>query len=168
MNWKDDKRWSDKFLPEIKMILGLHLIGEPPIEEDCERNTDLIVLKMDAVRIACRIRRYEYFSKYPNEITIRSSRPSGIKTELTKILEGWGDYFFYGFSDESETRLISWKLCRLTAFRIWFQRQSYINKGDIPGMGKNNSDNSSAFLAFKANTIPDFIMAYKVKRQEAA
>ena len=60
-NWENDKRWSDKFLPEIKMILGLHLIGEPPIEEDCERNTDLIVLKMEPVRIACRIRKYKYF-----------------------------------------------------------------------------------------------------------
>lgn len=69
-NWEINKQWSDRFLPEIKMILGLHLIGEPPIEEDCERNTDLIVLKMEAVRIACRVRRYDYFRRYPNDIRI--------------------------------------------------------------------------------------------------
>lgn len=41
---------------EIKSVLGMRLIGEPPIEEDRERNTDLIVLKMEAVRVGCRIR----------------------------------------------------------------------------------------------------------------
>ena len=42
-NWKNDKRWSDRFLPEIKGIIGTHLITEPPYEEDAERNTDLMV-----------------------------------------------------------------------------------------------------------------------------
>ena len=166
-DWKEDKRWSDKFLPEIKMILGLHLIGEPPIEEDCERNTDLIVLKMDAVRIACRIRRYEYFSKYPDDITIRYGRPSGVKTELTKIIEGWGDYFSYGFSDENEKNLISWRLCRLNDFRVWFNRQIVSNKGVMPGANKNNNDNSSSFLVFKADVIPNFILAKHTKQQAA-
>jgi hypothetical protein len=155
--WKEDKRWSDKFLPEIKQILGLYLIGEPPIEEDSERNTDLIVLKMEAVRIACRIRRYEYFSKYPNEITIREGRPSGTKTELTKIIEGWGDYFFYGFSDESEENLVLWRLCDLKAFRIWLMRYLCEFK-KLPGIPKNNIDNSSSFRAFDADIIPNFII----------
>ena len=50
-NWKTDKRWSDRFLPEIKGIIGAHLITEPPFEEDAERNTDLMVLRLDAIRI---------------------------------------------------------------------------------------------------------------------
>ena len=69
--WQDDKRWSDRFLPEIKQILGLYLIDEPPIEEDMQRNTDLTVLRLNAVRVACRIRKYEYFLNYGDEITIR-------------------------------------------------------------------------------------------------
>ena len=75
--WRHDKRWSDRFLPEIKRILGEYLIGEPREAEDIERNTDLIVLKMEAVRIACRIRKYEYLLQYPGEFTIRAARPSG-------------------------------------------------------------------------------------------
>lgn len=150
------------------MILGLHLIGEPALEEDVERNTDLIVLKMEAVRIACRIRRYEYFDKYPNEITIRSGRPTGTKTELTKIIEGWGDYFFYGFSTGDERALCAWKLCSLNAFRIWFNRQIVKNKGVVPGQPKDNSDNSSSFIAFKTNDINDFIIAENIKTQRAA
>lgn len=157
--WENDKRWSDRFLPEIKMILGLHLIGELAVEQDCERNTDLIVLKMEAVRITCRIRRYEYFAKYPDEITIRAGRPSGVKTELTKIIESWGDYFFYGFSDPEEKALQAWKLCRLNAFRVWFNRCIVANKGLIPGRRKVNDDGSSSFIAFSADKIPDFIIA---------
>lgn len=158
-NWEADKRWSDIFLPEIKMILGLHLIGEPQLEEDCERNTDLIVLRMEAVRIACRVRHYEYFQKYPNDITIRSGRPSGAKTELTKIVEGWGNYFFYGFSDEQEQRLAAWRLCDLNAFRIYFNRYIVAHKGLIPGTGKANNDGSSDFRAFNAVDIPSFVLA---------
>ena len=60
-------------------------------KEDAERNTDLIVLKLDAVRIACRVRNHEYITRYGDEFTIRAERPSGVKTELAKIIDGWGD-----------------------------------------------------------------------------
>jgi len=151
--WVEDKRWSDKFLPEIKAILGVHLIGEPPIEEDQERNTDLIVLKMEAVRIGCRVRRYKFYLKYPDEFTIRAGRPSGYKTELTKIIEGWGDYFFYGFCDKSEGGLIRWILCDLKVFRLWLNRSLMENNGKFPGTLKENFDGSSSFMAFSLKNI---------------
>ncbi len=153
-NFKIDKKWSDRFLPEIKPILGLHLIGEPPLEEDMERNTDLIVLKMDSVRIGCRIRKHNYIYKYGNEFTIRKSRPSGNKSELAKVIEGWGDYLFYGFSDENEEKLHSWILGDLKVFRLWFNRQ-ILKLGKMPGIYKNNTDNSSDFIAFNINELPD-------------
>lgn len=158
--WEADKRWSDRFLPEIKMILGLHLIGEPPIEEDCERNTDLIVLKMDPVRIACRIRKNEYYARYPNEITIRSGRPSGAKTELAKIIEGWGNYLFYGFANCDETALAAWRLCDLSALRLWLMRRLWIEK-EMPGTHKKNGDGSSTFHAFDVTTMKEIIVADK-------
>lgn len=160
-DWKADKRWSDKFLPEIKQILGLYLIGEPPIEEDSERNTDLMVLKMEAVRIGCRIRTHKYFlnDKYREQITIREGRPSGTKTELTKIIEGWGDYFFYGFSNESESSLEYWKLCDLNQFRIYLMRYLGAYKGCMPGDFRDNNDNSSSFRAYNTDDIPGLIIA---------
>lgn len=158
--WEKDKRWSDKFLPNIKQILGLYLIGEPAKEEDQERNTDLIVLKMEAVRIACRIRKNSYLSNYGNEITIRCSRPSENKTELTKIVEGWGNYFFYGFSNKKENDLSAWVLGDLNIFRLWFNRQIVKNRGRLPGKEKHNLDNSSNFLVFNIYDIPNnFIIA---------
>lgn len=159
--WVEDKRWSDRFLPEIKRILGEHLIAEPPIEEDAERNTDLVVLRLDAVRIACRVRKHKYLESYGDEFTIRAGRPSGQKTELTKIIEGWGDYFFYGFSDEQERFLAKWILGDLKAFRVHFNRMLYLGQKDWSE--KNNHDNSSSFFGFKAQNIPKFLVAQNQK-----
>lgn len=162
--WEKDKRWSDRFLPEIKSILGVHLISAPPIEEDAERNTDLMVLRLDAIRIGCRIRANKYLDKYSDEFTIRAGRPSGVKTELTKIIEGWGDYFFYGFSNEDETSLAAWCLADLRVFRIEYNRKLVrMDKGNVPGIGKINKDNSSSFAAFNWNEFPPEFIVARVK-----
>lgn len=165
MTWEADKRWSDKFLSEIKSILGLHLIGEPPKEEDAEHNTDLIVLTMAPVRIGCRVRKHEYVARYGDEFTIRAGRPSGAKTELAKIVEGWGDYFFYGFADAKEKALCRWLLGDMNVFRGWFARQLVENKGRAPGQHKDNHDNSSHFRAFRVADMP---VGFVVARSDAA
>lgn len=155
-----DKKWSDRFLPQVKRVLGEYLIGEAPFEEDRDRNTDLIVLRLDPVRVGCRIRRNSYLQRWPDEFTIRSDRPSGQKTELAKIVEGWGDYFFYGFSDASETVLERWTLADLRVFRLWFNTEIVKNKGAVPGQAQPNKDGSSSFRAFKwCNLPPQFIVA---------
>jgi hypothetical protein len=170
MSWKNDKRWSDRFLPQIKGILGLHLIGEPPAEEDAERNTDLMVLRMDAVRIGCRVRKHHYLAQYGNEFTIRAGRPSGVKTELTKIIEGWGDYFFYGFSNEPETRLEFWALADMRVFRRHYALMlARSMPGVAPGVSKQNRDNSSSFAAFRWNDFPpEFVVAASHELKAAA
>jgi hypothetical protein len=158
----EDKRWSDRFLPEIMGILGEHLISEPPVEEDAEHNTDLMVLRLEAIRIGCRIRKHKYLSKYGDEFTIRAGRPTGAKTELTKIIEGWGDYFFYGFADEKEQALARWILGDLRAFRLYFNRQLTCNEGRLPGTEQRNGDHSSWFRAFMYKDIPGFLIASKI------
>lgn len=150
--WQTDKQWSDRFLTEVKRTLGEYLIGEPPVVEDQERNTDLVVLKMQAVRIACRIRTASYYQRYGDEFTIRRSRPSGAKTELAKLIEGWGDYLFYGFSTEDADALQAWTLADLSVFRGWYARELY--RGNKPGESRNNHDNSSGFFAFKWSDLP--------------
>lgn len=155
-----NRRWSDKFLPGIKQILGLHLISAAPVEEDVRRNTDLIVLKMAAVRIACRVRRYEYY-EYKDQFTVRYKLPSGAKTELAKIVEGWGDYFFYAFADSTEEQLISWRLCNLNVFRLWLaNRLLMAERGSLPFTVKENHDGSSAFAVFAFSDLPvEFVIA---------
>ncbi|MDO8671434.1 MAG: hypothetical protein Q7O66_08400 [Dehalococcoidia bacterium] len=160
--WQRDKAQSDRLLPELKRICGEYLIGAAPEEDDAERNTDLIVLKLEAVRIACRVRTHKYLRRYGNEFTIRSDRPRGTKTELAKIIEGWGDYFLYGFSNESGTSLDVWVLGDLKVFRLWFASQLIKNKGEMPGSEQRNDDGSSLFRAFRIDELPDsFVKARK-------
>lgn len=162
-NWKTDKKWSDKYLPEIKRILGEHLISEPPITEDQERNTDLMVLGLGAIRIGCRVREARYLNQYGGEYTIRSERPNGTKTELSKIIEGWGDYFFYGFGGDQY--LVKWVLCDLRVFRLWFTRQCLL-KGNIPGIPQKNKDGSSNFYCYKLAEMPsDFVIAKSFEKK---
>lgn len=170
--WQTDKRWADQYMPVIKRILGEHLIGEPPIAEDQERNTDLIVLRMDAVRIACRVRKAKQLATapwYANEFTIRTVRPSGAETELTKIIAGWGDYFFYGFGATTGA-VAPWALCDLRVFRIWHSRQLYSRGGVQPGTEHRNRDASSLFRVFEYKHLPpEFVVAsHGIATQEAA
>ena len=45
-------------------------------------------------------------------------RDTGAKTEYEKIVnERWGDWFFYGHADHSETSIARWWLVNLEAFR---------------------------------------------------
>lgn len=160
--WKNDKDFSDAFIPEIKQILGGYLIAESPAVEDRERNTDLIVLRLEAVRIACRIRKPGYLGAYGHEFTIREGRPGGQKTELTKIVEGWGDYMFYGHSDDAGCSLRAWALIDLMAFRLWFMRGvANLDRDRLPGKRKNNADQSSWFRAFDLRDMPEAIVASK-------
>jgi len=153
-DWENDKRWSDRFLPEIKRELGNFLMCEPKQEEDSLRNTDLIVIGFDSVRIACRIRKHKYLSEYGDQFTIRAGRASGNKTELTKIVEGWGDYLFYGFCDEHENKLFHWKIIDLKVFRLWFNRQIVRNQGVPPGDYKPNKDGKSKLAGFDVREMP--------------
>jgi hypothetical protein len=157
-DWENDKKWSDKYLTQIKSIIGQTFIQSAPIEEDQERNTDLIVFKMEPIRIACRLRREEYFKRYQNEFTLRFGRPSGTKTELTKIVEGWGNFFFYGFADDN--KIIYWKIGDLNVFRLWFNRSLIKYNGSMPWKQITNSDNSSSFIIFEWDNLPkDFVVA---------
>jgi hypothetical protein len=148
VTWETDKAWSDRFVPEIKSILGGVLIDAADPDDDALRNTDLITLTLrGGVRVACRIRKHHYLSKYGDEFTIRCSRPSGTETEIDKLLSGWGDYLFYGFADETESRLAAWLVGDLHVFRRWLHRY-YQAYGESPGDMRRNHDGSSAFFAF--------------------
>jgi len=164
--WRHDKRWSDQFLPEIKRICGEHLISEAPAEEDRSRNTDLMVLHMEPVRIACRVRRYNYFAAYRNDFTIRAARPEGRRTELAKILAGWGDYFIYAFAAPEGPKLHAWALTDLNVFRQWYAREREAS-GIAPGQPHLNRDGSAGFLAFSWTDLPrGFVVAAGVRNKD--
>jgi hypothetical protein len=158
--WMEDYTWTKPLLKYVKQILGLVFFGEPPIEEDQERNTDLMVLKLKGTskvsdfRIAVRIRKFKYYSKYKNEFTIRSSRPSGVKTELEKILDGWGAYYFYGFANELETGIYCYTLADLRWISCWIKDYQVWHDGRYPGTEMPNEDGSSLFRCIRWSDIP--------------
>lgn len=156
--WREDKKKSDRFIPHIKSILGQEFIGEASYDDDATKNTDLIVLRIEPIRFACRVRAHHYYQKYPNEFTIRSRRPSGQQTEFYKILAGFGDFFFYGFSNEIETRVDHWVLVDLSEFRkyLWKCHSSTPIGGKHPWEKnvKSNNDNSSDFIPFDWRYLP--------------
>lgn len=150
--------WQRQFLPEVKRILGEHLISEAPPELDKRCNTDLIVFRLDTVRVSCRIRRAAYIA-HREEFTIRSQSPKGGVTELRKVLRGLGDYFFYGFGGRCG-ELVAWHLCDLSEFRSWFVSSLHTNGGKLPGEEKYNGVGDSRFRVFKYAELPGgFVIA---------
>jgi len=157
LTWSTDHAWSRRFTREITAILGTELIVEAPRDEDVLRNTDLLVLRLDAVRIACRVRRHAVLLQhraFRDQFTMRAGRPNGVKTELSKVIEGWGDYIFYGFANADETGLIAWLLGDLDVFRLWFNRRIVADQGRLPGTQLENTDGSSSFVVFNIADLP--------------
>lgn len=161
MSFDHDFSWQRSLIPEIKRICANYLIGEAPMEEDIQRNTDLIVLRLEPVRVACRLRRHKYArGQYLDEFTVRSGRPrSPHLIEHAKIISGWGDYFFYGFASDDEASLAAWFLGDLNVFRLWHGQQLAL--GRQPWCDeRTNGDNSSTFKAFCIDHLPpDFVVA---------
>jgi hypothetical protein len=149
MSYKTNREYSNKFIPAIISTVGPYLVTEASFELDTKEATDLIVLKARDMRIAARIRRKEYMA-YKNEFTLRSKLDSGVETELSKIINGWGDWLFYGFGDESNASLVYWNIIDLSAFRAALIRKDTLSlrHGD-----KSNGDGTH-FKWFDVKSFP--------------
>lgn len=118
MGYREDRAWSDKYIPTIKKIVAPHLLVEAPAFVDMKHATDLIVMKAKGIMLACRIRRPGYAEKYPYQFTLRVHRDNGVETEFVKIASGWADWMFYGHAISADSTGISpWYLIDLNIFR---------------------------------------------------
>jgi len=149
MSWQSDKLWSDRFIPTIKGIVGPLLLVEAPLEVDQKQASDLIVLRARDMMIAARIRRPGFADSYPNDFTIRSARDSGAKTELAKMVDGFGDWMFYGHAlDETSAFLKRWMLVDLRAWRAHLIR----HRNKLQYQEKANGD-GTYFVAFNVQSF---------------
>lgn len=122
--YQDDRTWSDCYIPAIKSIVGPHLLVQSPDEIDREQAADLIVLTARGLTVACRVRRPGYAQQFGYEFTIRAARDNGIRTELAKIVDGWGDWLFYGHArDTDEPEIEHWMIVSLSSFRAHLMRR---------------------------------------------
>ncbi|MBS9719046.1 hypothetical protein ACFFUT_09605 [Pseudohalocynthiibacter aestuariivivens] len=149
-----NRRWFDRFLPEIKQIVGAQLLREAPDEQDWHNATDLMLFDARDIRVAARVRRPGYVHRYPYQFTIRARVTSGAETELSKIVNGKGDWMFYGHSNERQDGFALWWLIDLNAFWAALIRQTAngyrISCGDMA-----NSD-GTCFKWFDIRSFPTY------------
>lgn len=159
MDYQTDRTWADRFIPRIKQIVGPLLLVGAPFEMDTKRAADLILLRADSMHIAARMRRPGYAARYPNDFTIRSARDNGCPTELSKIIRGFGDWFFYGHSSEDEIDICQWMVLDLDVFRanlIEAERRDEIKRH----MHTIDNGDGTYGLAFDVNNFsPDLVIA---------
>jgi hypothetical protein len=169
MSYASDRTWSDLYIPALKQIVGPLLLDEAPLEHDMQQATDLIVFTARDMRIGCRVRRPGYAGRYPWQFTLRSRRDSGATTELTKIIDGWGDWLVYTHADidSRAPRLSHWLVLNLNVFRAqmirsWALRE-HTRTQQIP-----NGD-GTYFVPYDVRALsPDLVVAssHRVPRAE--
>lgn len=150
-NYSSDRRWSDRFIPSIKYIVGPYLLVESDFEVDAHQAADLVVMRARDMMIAARVRRPGYADRYPFEFTIRAMRDNGVKTELSKITEGWGDWLFYGHAANDTGAISRWYLVDLHAWRAHMIRNRNCIKRGI----KPNGDGTH-FAWFDLRSFPSY------------
>jgi hypothetical protein len=156
-SYEKDRTWSDQFLPQVRLIVGPLLLMPSDDIKDMREATDLIVLHAKDMRIAVRLRRQGYAGKYPGEFTIRYSRDSGADTELKKIVEGWGDWFFYGHTEND--LIVEWVLIDLHKLRaVFIRKPDVLRNPDNIISGKRSNNDGTHFIFFNAKKIPEIII----------
>lgn len=125
---KRELSWSKSWIDHIRTIVGKFILRESTLDEDRKEGTDLIVLRAEGVRIACRLRHPGY-AQYGQEVTITYLRENGCSCEWNKIIEeDWADWFFYGHATVEEAScgvIYPWHIINLSVLR------SGISKLDI-------------------------------------
>jgi len=108
------------FFKMINIILEYFKPIELKYDLNADRNLvgDLIITLSDSTDkyIGFRIRCYDYYLYYSNDLTIR-------QFELKKILEQKGDYYLYAFMNENETEIIKYSIIDLNEFRKIFNKR---------------------------------------------
>jgi len=154
--YKHDLRLEERFATTIKGILGAQFFTKDPAE-DTKGGTDFIIWGLQPLRVAVRLRTHDYMLKYPNDFTIRWSRPSGVETEIHKIRKGLVDYLFYGFVDATEARLAAYFIGNLVVFRA---------RNPKPVCIKTNTPPDSQLAVYSLSQFPADFIVKRWLRQE--
>lgn len=95
--------FEKEVMPQVKELLRKHAshiirVETATEEQDTKQATDL-VLRVDSGMIGVRVRRLETMKDDTwRDLTIRTRSSGGGRTEVDKLTEGWGDWYFYGWT----------------------------------------------------------------------
>lgn len=146
MSYRSDRAWSDRFIPAIKRLVGPHLLESSSLKVDTQQAADLTVLTGRNLTIAARVRSAGYAESFPFQFTLRAHRTSGARTELQKVVDRWGDWFFYGYAiNDADPEVGRWMIVDLHSFRSSYARR--IIAAGMSGIRKNN-DGKTSFAWF--------------------
>lgn len=111
-----DLRLEERHALTIAGILGKTFVTKD-VRADLKDATDFAVFTVRPFGVGARLRTYSYDKRYHQQFTLRWSRPSGVDTEIDKIMEGLVDYIFYGFVSRDESRIVRYFIGDLAVFR---------------------------------------------------
>lgn len=146
-SYEEDRIVSDNYKEQIRLIIkqcapNLIDISVSSEEEDNNRATDYIIV-VKGTTIGCRIRKGIGFFERFHDFTIRTSRPSGSKTELEKIKDGIPRWYLYGWGDG--TTIPTWIFVDMDVFRE--------NVIDIPDIKDRQNYDGTKFNGYDIDTL---------------
>ena len=124
MSWdsefKEQWDWQEQKYQEIIQILQRHLsyivsIRVADKEEDTRQATDMVI-EVETGTVCVRIRSHGSHKDKYRGLTIRTKSAGNGKTEIHKLREGFGKYYFYAWADESDV-LAEWVLIDIDKVR---------------------------------------------------
>ena len=154
--------WQAGYIGQVVRLIAPYLITVSRPEVDKNENGDLELAFPRNGTVSVRLRTEKY-AKYAGEVTFRSQSRYGGKTEITKIIEGHGDYFFYGHVSHGEV-IWYWHLLDLNEVRARFARNNSI----LRRPQKPNGD-GTYFIPFNVQAdFPNAVIAHHDSRRVAA
>lgn len=158
MNTEFKQNWtfSEKYMPQIKLILAKHAgkflqIEVATMDEDMTQGFDLNIIANNKSKIAVRIRRADITFR---DITIRALN-GGHKTEIHKLRDGYGDWYLYAW-ESTDGRITEYALIDIHKARLLFTADRNV----IP-----NKDGKTGFYKYSIEEIIKCgaLIAYETK-----
>lgn len=119
---------------------------------DLRENSDLNFAYAGDVQLGVRVRTNKYLQRYGNEFTLRSRTTYGMCTEIHKVLDGCGKFFFYGFANPAVTALCRWFVGDFHVFRQWYADRA---AAGLPTHGHEIDNHDGTFgFAYNLNKLP--------------
>jgi len=114
--YSGDRAWADRYTPQVKDIL-LENLRYIATFAPAPRNKDIacigdFMIAIDTADILCRIRATAH-----RDFTLRAWRRSKVDTEVQKIVEGAGRWYFYGWLERDGGAIAEWMIVDLNVLR---------------------------------------------------
>jgi hypothetical protein len=151
-DYKCDRQWADSYEDQVLRILTelmphLVMLYVASDEKDMKQATDFEV-RMKGGAIAVRLRRTKKCRW--RDLTIRTHRDTGSKTELAKIKEGYAFRYFYGWIDENGI-IVEWMLVDLNKVRS--SKLLDKKRQEIPNKDENGNLDGTYFIAIPKDEL---------------